>query len=103
MKILFFDSSIEKVLNNFETEIFAKVLRTIDLLEKFGWALRMPHSKKINKDLFELRVYSNPKIRIFYTFYDGDVILLHIFTKKTQRIPTKELQVAVKRLKQMSN
>ena len=32
----------------------AKILRVIDLLEKFGNQLQLPHSKPLGKGLFEL-------------------------------------------------
>jgi hypothetical protein len=45
MKITYNDS-IRKVLFKLESSSVTKVLRTIDLLERFGKDLRMPHSRK---------------------------------------------------------
>ena len=100
-KILFFDDSIEKFILKLENKSIAKVFKTIDLLEKFSFKLGPPHCKKIDKDLFELRIYGNQKIRIFFTFKRDEIILLHIFIKKTSKIPLRELKTANLKLKEL--
>ncbi|MBU1046258.1 type II toxin-antitoxin system RelE/ParE family toxin [Patescibacteria group bacterium] len=100
-KIIFFDESIKKFISKLEKSTIAKVLKTIDLLEKFNFKLGLPHSKKIDKNLFELRIYGQQKIRIFYAFYKEDIFLLHIFVKKTNKIPLNELKLANSKLKQL--
>ena len=97
MKILFCDNRLEKFIGTLEKSAIAKVLRTIDLLEKFGHQLEMPHSKKIGSGLFELRVRGEQEIRIFYTFCNGAAVLLHGHVKKTDRIPERELSTAKKK------
>ena len=80
MKITYNDS-IRKVLFKLESSSVTKVLRTIDLLERFGKALRMPHSKKISENLFELRVKGKQEIRVFYTFRKNYGVLRHLFVR----------------------
>lgn len=94
MKVKFFNNGIEKFINSLEKSSTARVLRTIDLLEMFGSELGSPHTKKIEPRLFELRVRGKQEIRIFYTFSNGEIILLHGFIKKSQRIPKKEIEIA---------
>lgn len=57
--------TIEKFIEFLEKPTIAKVLRTIDLLEDFGPQLGMPHSKKIEDGLFELRIRGKQEVRIF--------------------------------------
>lgn len=94
MKVLFFDERLENFVQKLEAPILAKVLRTIDLLERYGPVLRMPHSKKIDDKMFELRIRGQQEIRIFYVFHGQAAILLHGFIKKSWHIPQKELRVA---------
>lgn len=68
------------------------------LLEKFGHGLRMPYSKKMDSKLFELRIKGKEEIRIFYTIKNNRGILLHLFKKKTQKTPPKEILTAKKKL-----
>ena len=98
MQIKVFDNSLEKFIEGLEKAAIAKVLRSIDLLERFGCNLQMPHSKKIKKNLFELRVRGQQEVRIFYTFHQRQIILLHGFIKKSQKIPKKEIDFAAQKM-----
>lgn len=98
MEIRFFDETIEIFLAKLEKPTIAKVLRTVDLLERFGNQLGMPHSKSIGQSLFELRIRSQQEIRLIYTFSNNGVIILHGFVKKSQKIPKKELNIAQQKL-----
>ncbi|MEK7655322.1 MAG: type II toxin-antitoxin system RelE/ParE family toxin [Patescibacteria group bacterium] len=91
MEIKYIDPGIEQFIGRLDETTSAKLIRTIDLLERFGHALRMPHSKKIEERLFELRVTGRQSVRVFYTFHQETIVLLHGYAKKSQRIPEKEL------------
>ena len=99
MKIRIFDNSLEKFIKLLEEETVAKVLRAIDLLELFGHNLKLPHSRRIKKNLFELRTRGNQEIRIFYMFRNSEIVLLHGFIKKSQKIPRKEISNAIQKMK----
>ncbi len=79
----------------------AKILREIDLLEKFGFSLQMPHVKKMagTDDLWELRVkQSSNNFRVFYFHYiDNKFVLLHAIRKTTKKTPKKDITLALKR------
>lgn len=62
-----------------------------------------PLSKYIEAGLWELRIRSGTNIlRILYTFAKGQVIiLLHVFIKKQQKTPGRELEIARKRAKEI--
>jgi len=92
------DGKVEKFINSLEKLTIARVLRIIDLLERFGNQLGLPHSKKVAQTLFELRISGKQEIRIFYTFHDKEIVLLHGFVKKSSRIPKRELENAKHRL-----
>ncbi len=77
----------------------ARVNKAIGVLRIKTYHLSMPLSKKIEKDLFELRILGIENIRIFYTFYDNKVVLLHAILKKTQRLTLRDLSTARMRLK----
>ena len=79
----------------------AKTLRTIDLLEKFGALLGLPHSRHLKDGLLELRVRGKREIRIFYCFQSTSAVLLHACIKKTQTTPVKDIQLARARKSQL--
>jgi len=103
MEIRILDSLLEKFIESLEKPTIAKVLRTIDLLEKFGQNLESPHSKKISVRLYELRIRGAQEVRIFYTFHKSRIFLLHGFIKKSRKIPPKEIQAALEKLKKLDS
>jgi phage-related protein len=96
-------SPAEEFIRSLPDKARAKVNRTIELLATLGFALPMPHNRKVEgvKKLWELRVQSPPQIhRIFYFAPVGRrFILLHGFTKKTEKTPKREIEIAVARMK----
>ncbi len=77
----------------------AKIRAAIAFLAEVGNGLREPQSKSLGEGLFELRVKSR---RIFYCFRPGkEIVLLHAFTKKTQKTPPGELSTGYRRMKEL--
>lgn len=80
----------------------AKAFSEIELLEKHGKDLREPYTKPLKgekyRDIFELRIkFSSDISRIFYfTFKNNTFVLLHGFTKKTDRTPQTEMEKALR-------
>ena len=68
---------------------------------EFGWPIGMPYSRKLEKEIWEVRSsLSGGRIaRILFTIQNSKMILLHGFIKKTQTTPDKEKEVARKRMK----
>ena len=88
-------------LKNLSAKEQAKILREIDLLEHFGFALGMPHIKKLTgtDNLWELRIkHSSNNFRIFYfNFVNNKFVLLHAFRKTSQKTPVKDINLALSR------
>lgn len=103
MNVRFFDHHVEKFIQNLERQTIARVLRTIDLLEFFGNELGMPHSRKIDGRLFELRVRGQQEVRILYVFHKDSAVLLHGFVKKSQKMPRRALQLTQQKLRTLDS
>jgi len=101
MEIILLDSEVEKFINSLDKITRAKTLRSLKLLEKFSYDLRMPHSKKILENIFELRIQGKIKIRLFYIFKNNYMIITHGFIKKTLKIPEKELEITKNKIKNL--
>ena len=66
---------------------------------QLGWPLGMPLIRKIEKDLWEVRIKLTDGIaRVFFTIDSDYMILLHGFIKKSQKTPQNELKKATTRL-----
>ena len=79
-----------------DVKLQAKIFKELALLEEFGNALRMPHSKLLDDGIFELRVIQGTDIsRILYFFVIGKrIILTNGFRKKTEKTPNEEIEKA---------
>ncbi len=67
---------------------------------QFGWPLGMPLVRKMEKDLWEVRVHLDGRIaRVLFTVSNGKIILLHGFIKKSQAIPQPDLKLAKDRMR----
>ena len=77
-----------------------KVLWMLQLVEDEGRNLNTKYLKKLSpSDLWEIRVMSgNFNIRLLGFFHGNELMILnHGFIKKTQKVPQKELNVALER------
>ncbi|MEI6757544.1 MAG: type II toxin-antitoxin system RelE/ParE family toxin [Chlorobium sp.] len=65
----------------------------------------MPHSRAMGKGLFELRARGKDGIgRAFYCYLKGKrIVILHVFIKKTQSTPQRELNIAQKRMDEVNH
>lgn len=93
---------VEEFLDSLPDRHLGKVLQVIQMLEERGLNLPFPYSSQIEGKLRELRAYYG-KVQYRILYY-GDVrgvfILLHAFRKKTARIPEREKQLALQRLRE---
>ncbi len=80
--------------------VINRFVALIRRLETVG-QLMIPDAKKIDDDLFELRLrYENNQYRAFYCYAVGDLIyVLSGFVKKTQKTPVQEIRRAHKIMK----
>ena len=85
--------------------IRAKFEAIMDKIVKHGPDLGMPFTRAMGKGLFEIRAKAQEGIaRGFYCTISGNrIVILHIFIKKTQATPKKELDLALKRLKEVKH
>lgn len=98
MKVTYFHPDIKIFFDALEDRVGAKVDSAIQLLSVEEYHLSMPYSKKIERDLYELRISSIQNIRIFYTFFDKQIVLLHAINKKTQKLELNDLKTVRRRL-----
>ena len=87
----------------FPAGILANLLHILEMIEEFGPALGAPYTASIGSGLFEIRARGKEGIgrSLFCTVKDREIVILHSFIKKTQKIPKKELEMARKRLKEL--
>lgn len=104
-RIIYFSERVRSDVLALPPGILADYLRLAELMEEHGGDLRMPHSKAMGSGLFELRPKGPEGIaRVFYCTQVGQmIVVLHSFVKKTQKTPNNELDIAIRRLKEVKN
>ncbi len=102
-KVTFFSERVEQQTQKFPAGILAHLLHILELVEEFGPDLGKPHTAPMGKGLFEIRAKGKEGIArsLFCTKKGKEIIILHSFVKKTQRTPSKELDIARKRMKEL--
>ena len=72
---------------------------------QFGWPMGLPVCRPLGKGLYEVRssLPGGREARVLFGFHDGMLIALSAFIKKSQATPADELELARRRLKEMSS
>ena len=83
----------------------ARLVRLLEAVENVGLdALRAPHVKHIEGKLWELRVRAQGGIArgIYVTATGRRVLVLHVFAKKSRKVPRRALDTARKRMRKVT-
>lgn len=84
-----------KSLSKEERFLIGADIKTVE----FGWPIGMPTCRLMGDGLFEVRTNlpQNKIARVLFCFYEGKMILLHGFIKKSQKNPKQQLNLAWER------
>jgi phage-related protein len=91
---------VEEFFDSLTNKQFEKISFVFDLIEQIDIVPRKYFKKlKGTDDIWEVRIQHGNNIFRVLGFFDGKdlVVLNHAFTKKSQKIPKKEIAVAEKR------
>ncbi len=90
-------------------------LKTLDVIDRkivgqdiataeFGWPVGMPVCRSLGNGLYEIRsdLASHRIARVIFCIAGQSMVLLHGFIKKTQKTSRSELDLALKRKKEMA-
>lgn len=86
----------KEYLLSLDYDMRAKMIRTLEMLQRNGPALREPYSKELEDGIFELRAKFGSNISRLLFFYDeGKLVLLtNGFVKKDRKTPRQEIELA---------
>ena len=90
-----------KALSREDKRIVGTDIATVE----FGWPVGMPTCRPLSsrRGLLEVRssLTQNRIARVLFCIHQGHMVLLHGFIKKTQQTPENDLDVAVRRQKEV--
>jgi phage-related protein len=90
-----------KALSREDKRIVGADIATVE----FGWPVGMPTCRPLTsrRGLWEVRstLTQNRIARVLFFVYRGEMVLVHAFIKKTQQTPAADLDLAMKRRKEV--
>lgn len=104
-KINYYNNSVKDNARVLHKSIKAKFEAILDKILEYGPDLGLPFTRAMGKGLFEIRAKGHAGIArgLFCTISKNTVIILHVFVKKTDSTPKKELELAIKRMKEVKS
>ena len=99
----FYSPKVATTVERWPVGILASFTRIARLMQEHGPDLGMPHTRAMGSGLFEVRAKGAEGIgRAFYcTVVGRRIVILHVFVKKTEQTPARELETARARLKEV--
>lgn len=104
MKVTFYAtasgrSPVWDYLKDLEKGKRARILEGLKQIEEFGFDALKVRFRQIEGKLWEIKITAH---RIFYVIVEPqELILLHAYKKQGQKMPLKEREVAVRRMKEV--
>ena len=102
--VTFYNDRVEAEIDALAPGFVARFIKYAERMELFGPDLGMPYTRAMGGGLFELRIKAAEGIaRVFYcTVVDRRIVFLHQFVKKAAKTPPKELEIARRRMKEVT-
>jgi len=103
-QVAFLDEEARAALDTFPLDIRASFQRIVELIQAHGLErVREPYVKHLEGPLWEMRLKGKSGIaRAAYVTATGmRVVVVHVFAKKTQKTPRKEIVQALRKAKEV--
>jgi len=96
---------VDAELENLPADIRARFVHISRLIEEFGLEnVREPHVKHLQGPLWEMRMRGRDGIAraLYVAAIRRRVVVVRVFVKKTQKTPAGEIELALKRAREIS-
>lgn len=99
----YYNAGVEQAILGLPAGLLARYLRLSELLTEFGPNLGMPHTRVVGDGLIELRIKGPEGIAraMYCCMARRRIVVLHVFIKKDQKTPRRELETARRRYKEV--
>lgn len=97
-------SVVDDEIKSLPASLQARLIRLMEMVEAVGIdKMREPHVKHIEGKIWELRAKAPDGIArgLYVTIAGRRVVILHVFAKKSQKLPGNTIEIARKRMKQV--
>jgi phage-related protein len=101
----FLNEEVKASLDAFPLDIRARFQRIVELIQAHGLErVREPYVKHLEGPLWEMRMKGRGGIvrAVYVTAVGKRVVVVHVFEKKTQKTPRREIITALRRAQEVS-
>jgi phage-related protein len=101
----FLNEEVKALLDAFPMDVRASFQRIVELIQAHGLErVREPYVKHLEGPLWEMRMKGRSGIAraVYVTAVGKRVVVVHVFAKKTQKTPRREIITALKRAQEVS-
>lgn len=104
-QINFYSDRVAKDMGKLPAGILADFIDLLDQVEIYGPNLGEPHTKSMGRGLYELRANGPEGIArgLFCSVKGNQVVILHVFQKKTQKTPKRDLELGYRRMREVQH
>lgn len=98
------DQDVQSLLDALPVDIRARFQRIVELIQSHGLEhVREPYVKHLEGPIWEMRMKGKDGIAraLYVTAVGKRVVIVHVFVKKTQKTPRREIVMALKRAKEV--
>lgn len=102
--VAFLDDDVKDALDAMPADIRAAFRRIVEMIQSHGLErMRQPYVKHLEGRVWEMRMKGRDGIaRAAYVTATGHrVVVVHVFPKKTQKTPRREIETALRRAKEV--
>ena len=100
----FLDAEVKEALDAFPPDIRASFQRIVELIQVHGLErVREPYVKHLEGPVWEMRMRGRSGIAraAYVTAMGRRIVVVHIFAKKSQKTPRREIMIARERAKEV--
>jgi phage-related protein len=100
----FLDQNVQSSLDALPLDIRARFQRIVELIQTHGLErVREPYVKHLEGPLWEMRMKGRAGIAraVYVTAVGKRIVVVHVFGKKTQKTPRREIEIALKRAREV--
>ena len=95
-------SPIKDFIDSAQKSLRAKVTKQINTLQQFDLTVENPYLRKVSgTPLWESRILGKDSTRIIcVTVVNKEIVIIHIFRKKDNKMSSRDLKISLKRYKE---
>lgn len=98
------NGAVRREIRSLPDDMIGEFIRISRLIEDYGIeSVSMPHVRHLRGRLWEMRLRGRSGIAraLYVTVHERRIVIVRVFEKKTQRTPRREIELALRRAREI--